>query len=96
MATLKISTTTTINKSEVLSVYRDEIDDNSMAHVEALIITSGDSLDAEISAVWVGAKNVSSYLTFDAEISLRNFMRTYYLNNARSGHEGDSFNEVGT
>lgn len=40
-----------------------------------------------------GKREIASYLRVDKERSLEMLLRSFYMNRAREGHEGDSFNE---
>jgi hypothetical protein len=79
-------------KDDFVSAFHDQTGEKPfLADVTALIVPGDDSIDVEIISVLSdpGKQEFASYLKRDKEHDLVQLMRTYYLNYAREGLEGD-------
>lgn len=65
-----------------------------LADVRAIVLPGTESIDVEITSVLMAIerdphREISAFLKSEAERDLQMLMRSYYLNQARQGLEGD-------
>lgn len=85
-----------MSKDDFLMAFADEVGESPfIADISALIYPSLDGIDVEIISIkrQPDGKELGSYARRDFENDLKRIMRTYYLNQAREGLEGDCFSE---